>query len=93
MQVLALTTMEKLRHVPVEFWLKLAMIVVVFVLVVLLIRGISQMNKALLAAGIFFLVAVLGFHWIYDRNEPRFLTPVIDKIAPFFPSKSTTKHW
>jgi hypothetical protein len=93
MQVLALTTLEKLRHVPVEFWLKLAVIVVVFVLAVLLIRGISHMNKALLSACIFFIVVVLGFHWIYDRNEPKFLTPVIDKIAPFFPSKSTTTHW
>lgn len=93
MPLLALTTLEKLQRVPVEFWLKIAMIIAIFVFAILLIRGLSQMNKVVLTVCIFIVVTVLGFHWIYERNEPSFLTPVIDRIAPFFPSKSTTAHW
>jgi hypothetical protein len=39
-------------------------------------------------------VSSLGFNWVYERNEPKFMTPFVEKIAPFFPSKTsyTTKQ-
>ncbi len=33
----------------------------------------------------------LGFSWIYERDEPNFMTPFEEKIAPLFPSKTTCK--
>jgi hypothetical protein len=30
---------------------------------------------------------VVGFQWIYERNEPKWATPVVEKLANFFPSK------
>lgn len=93
MLVIALTTLEKLQRVPVEFWLKITTIVAVFILGILLIRSISQMNKVLLTVTIFLLFTILGFHWIYERNEPKFLTPVINNIAPFFPVKGSGENW
>ena len=36
-------------------------------------------------------VTVVGFHWIYNRQEPKFLTPLVDKIAPFLPSAGSYK--
>lgn len=93
MLYLALTTMEKLERVPVEFWLKLVTIVAIFALSIVLIRGISQVNKVVLTITIFVVVTGLGFHWVYERNEPKFLTPAIDAIAPFFPSKGVSKRW
>ena len=44
--------------------------------------GVAAMLAALL----------IFFYWVYDRSEPRFLTPVIDKLAPFFPSKSAQQQ-
>jgi hypothetical protein len=35
---------------------------------------------------IFVVGTVVFFSWVYNRNEPKFLTPIIEKIAPFFPS-------
>jgi hypothetical protein len=32
---------------------------------------------------------VVGITWIYQRTEPRFLTPLVDHIAPFLPSAPT----
>jgi len=29
---------------------------------------------------------LLFFNWIYHRSEPKFLTPFVDRIAPFFPT-------
>lgn len=90
---LALTTLEKLERVPIEFWLKMVMIVAIFVFSILLIRGISQVNKVVLTILIFLIVTGLGFHWVYERNEPKFMTPAVEAIAPFFPSKAQGKHW
>lgn len=93
MLLFALTTLEKLERVPVEFWLKMVMIVAIFAFTIVLIRGISQVNKVVLTILVFLIVTGLGFHWVYERNEPKALTPAIDAIAPFFPSKKTTKRW
>jgi len=89
----ALTTMEKLQRVPVEFWLRIVMIIAVFALSIVLIRGLSQVNKVVLTVCVFVIVTVLGFSWVYERNEPAFMTPYIDKVAPFFPSKDLTSRW
>ena len=45
------------------------------------------MNKAVLGAIVFVLVTVISFQWIYERNEPDWATPVVEKLANFFPSK------
>jgi hypothetical protein len=29
---------------------------------------------------------LIFFNWIYHRNEPKFLTPLVNRIAPFFPA-------
>ncbi|MCF7686893.1 MAG: hypothetical protein K9M98_04215 [Cephaloticoccus sp.] len=91
MLLFALTTLEKLQRVPVEFWLRIVMIIAVFVLTIVLIRSISQMNKVLLTITIFVTITILGFTWVYERNEPKILTPFVDTIAPFFPSKKTNR--
>ena len=33
----------------------------------------------------------LGFSWIYERDEPKFMTLLVEKIAPLLPSKTTYK--
>ncbi|MCC6416176.1 MAG: hypothetical protein IT582_09730 [Opitutaceae bacterium] len=93
MPPLALTTLEKLERVPVEFWLKMVMIVAIFAFSIVLIRGISQVNKVVLTILVFLIITGLGFHWVYERNEPKFMTPAVEAIAPFFPSKSMNKRW
>ena len=50
-------------------------------------RFIHQMNKIWLSVIIFLICAIIGFNWIYERNEPEFMTPLIEPLAEFFPSK------
>ncbi len=93
MLLFALTTVEKLQRVPVEFWLKMVMIIAIFVLSLVLIRTISQMNKVVLTITIFLVVTLVGFNWVYERNEPKMFTPMVNAIAPFFPSKNIKPGW
>jgi hypothetical protein len=67
-------------------WINFAMGVLIFIAAVILIRKAAEMNKVLLSVIIFVVVTTVGFNWVYSRNEPKFLTPVIEPIANFFPS-------
>jgi predicted membrane channel-forming protein YqfA (hemolysin III family) len=86
MLLLAVTAMEKLRTLPPAMWLKIGIAILAFVLAVFLFRRIMQMNKILAGVIVFVVGTVVFFSWVYNRNEPKFMTPIVEKIAPFFPS-------
>ncbi|OIR06441.1 hypothetical protein GALL_113560 [mine drainage metagenome] len=90
MIVLASASIDKLRQVPMSFWFNVAIVIVGFVGGIWILRRIREMNKIILMILICLFLSMVGFNWIYQRNEPHFLTPLIDRIAPFFPSKG--KH-
>ena len=81
--------MEKLKEVPPAFWLKLLLGVAIFVGAIIALRKVAAMNKVVLAVIAFIVIVVIGVNWVYERNEPAFLTPVVNKIAPFLPSKGS----
>jgi len=86
MLFLAVSTLDKIKQVPSDVWLKIAIGIFGFIAAVLLLRKLAGVNKVLLGIVSFVVGALLFFSWIYHRNEPAFLTPLVDKIAPFFPS-------
>ena len=93
MILLALTTMEKLQRVPLAFWMKAIAAIALFILGILLLRRIAGMNKVILGGVIFIALTLWGFTWIYERNEPAWATPVVERLAGFLPSKGTLqKH-
>lgn len=88
MLLLAATALEKLHNVPAKVWINFGIGVLIFVGVVILIRKAAEMNKVVLGVVVFVVLTIVGFNWVYSRNEPQFLTPFVEKIAPFFPSAS-----
>lgn len=89
MLLFAVTALEKLDAVPVKFWINLAIGILIFFAAIIVLRKAAEMNKVVLAMIIFLVLTTIGFNWIYSRNEPAFLTPLIDSIAKFFPSAET----
>lgn len=77
----------KLQRVPRENLINLGLGVLVLVVIVTLIKYAARINKFLLFMVILVTVMVVGLTWVYERNEPKFLTPLIDAIAPFFPTR------
>jgi hypothetical protein len=86
MILFAVTAVEKLKTLPPDLWLKIGIAVVGFVAVILVSRRILKMNKVIGGVVVFVVLTVVFFSWVYNRNEPKFMTPIIEKIAPFFPS-------
>lgn len=83
------TPFQKLQNVSGQFWIKVILVFVVLAVAIAVFKWISGMNKIILIIICFVVMGVLGFNWIYERNEPSFLTPIIEPIANsgFFPQK------
>ena len=89
MLLLATTTLEKLQAVPTRFWINAAIFIIGGWIAIMLVRHAARMNKMVLTMIIVVVMTTVGFQWIWERNEPRFLTPYVNLIAPFFPSKGS----
>ena len=80
------TTLERLQKIPPAFWMKVGIAVAAVIIVFIILRSVLKINKFVLGGATFIAVGLIWFNWIYHRNEPRFLTPLVDRIAPFFPA-------
>lgn len=86
MLLLAVTALEKIKTLPPVIWGKIAIAVAAFILTIFLFRRVMKMNKIIAAVIVFVVCTVVFFSWVYNRNEPPFMTPIVQRIAPFFPS-------
>ena len=82
----ATTTLERLKAIPPIFWGKVALAIAVVIVIFILVQKVLSVNKFILGGIAFIAMGVIGFNWIYNRNEPKFLTPFVNRIAPFFPA-------
>lgn len=89
MQIIAIatTTADRLGEIPGDFWLKLALGILALVVLTVVLRKIAGVNKVVLSVVVLFALAMVGFTWIYERNEPRWATPVVSWLGGFLPSK------
>ena len=92
MLLFAVSVMEKLHGLPRKSLINLALAILVLIVVVILIKQAARMNKFILLTIVLVTLFVIMFTWVYQRNEPKFLTPFVDAVAPFFPSKPKS-HW
>jgi hypothetical protein len=88
----AVSALAKLHNLPRRNLVNFGLAVLVVVVAIIVVKEAAKMNKFILGTLILVTVMVVCFSWVYQRNEPKFLTPFVDEIAPFFPSKPTS-HW
>jgi hypothetical protein len=84
---------DKLRQIPKEFWIRIGIAVLAVIAVVIVLRKLAHVNKAVLAVIVLLGSSIVGFNWIYQRNEPAWATPAVNFLSGFFPSKGkATMH-
>lgn len=83
------SALDRLKDVPPAFWLKVGIAVLAVIAVVLVLRKLAQVNKAVLIVVVLIVVSAIGFSWVYERNEPAWATPVVEKLAQILPSKGS----
>ena len=89
--IAALDWSKVTAKLPPDFWMKTGLFLLIVAGIVLAIRFYQSSNKIFLTLGLAVVVGVVFFNWIYNRNEPEFLTPLIDPLSNFFPSKGYEK--
>ena len=83
------TTANRLSQIPMEFWIRIGVGVCVLIAVVIALRKLAKVNKAVLFVIVGMILSFVGFSWIYERNEPSWATPAVSWLAGFFPSKGS----
>jgi len=78
---------DRLKDIPPDVWLKIGVGVAALIVVVVLLRKLAQVNKVVLSVVVLVGLSFVGFSWIYNRDEPAWATPVVERLAEFFPSK------
>ncbi len=93
MLLFAATALEKIKAVPPMFWVKAAAVIIGFAVAYIVLQKLMNVNKFLILVVGFVTVSILGVVWIYERNEPAFMTPIIEPIANsgFLPTKNGTE--
>ena len=84
------TTLDRLKEIPPEFWLRLGAAGLAIFGLVFVLRKVVKMNKVVLVVVTLFVVTVVGFNWIYERDEPAWATPVVSFLSGWFPTKGPT---
>jgi glucan phosphoethanolaminetransferase (alkaline phosphatase superfamily) len=86
MLLFAVTALEKIKTLPPGVWVKIGIAIAALLVAVFVLRKVMRMNKVIAGVVVFVVCSVVFFSWVYNRNEPKFLTPLMDRLAPFFPS-------
>ncbi len=63
------------------------MAVVVVIGTVIFLRKVAKMNKVILTVVVGLMVTIVGFNWIYERDEPTWASPAVNFLSGFFPTK------
>jgi hypothetical protein len=82
----AATTLDRIEKIPPAFWMRIGAAVLAVIVIYIALRAVLKINKFVLGGAAFIAAGLIWFNWIYHRNEPRFLTPMMNRIAPFFPA-------
>jgi hypothetical protein len=81
------TTADRMREIPTEFWIKMGIGVLILIGVVIALRKLAKMNKVILSIVVLLVCSIVGFSWIYERNEPEWATPAVQWLSNYFPTK------
>lgn len=82
-----LTVWDKIQAVPVSTWIHLGGAVLALLVLVRFWQQLAELNE--IVPWVVFIVfgGTSLLYWTYERNEPAFLTPVIEILAGHLPTR------
>ena len=83
------SVLDQLKDIPKQTWINIGICLLTVVVIVKVWGVLKRINEFVPYIAAVIAAFLIFMYWVYDRSEPRFLTPLVDKLAPFFPSKTT----
>lgn len=81
------TVWEKFLAVPQDTWVSLLVGFVILVLLSRVWKNLKEINEVVPWIALFSIGSVVLLYWTYERQEPRLLSPLIDKLAEVLPTR------
>jgi di/tricarboxylate transporter len=81
------TVWEKIKAVPLDTWIGLAIAILVIFVLVRLWKNLREFNEFAPWIALFMIGGSVILYWTYERTEPKLLTPVINVLSQYLPSK------
>ena len=83
--------LEKLSAVSGQFWIKVILGFIVLAVAIAVIKKAMGVNRIFMIIICMVVCGLCGVYWTYERNEPAFMTPIIEPIANsgFLPQKDS----
>jgi apolipoprotein N-acyltransferase len=79
--------LDRIREVPLDLWIKIGVGLLALIAAVLLIRTLARFSGFIIGFILLIVLAIIGFNWVYERNEPSWATPAVAWLAEFLPTK------
>jgi hypothetical protein len=89
--IAALEMSKVTSKLPPDFLMKTGIFLLLVLLVVIVVKILQGSNKIFLSIILCAALGIVLFSWVYNRNEPAFLTPIIEPLSQFFPTKDYEK--
>jgi len=83
---LAVTALEAMKELPPNTWIKIGVVIVGIIVVAVVVPRVFKMNKIVLGVIAFVAATIVFSSWVSQRTEPKCLTPLVDRLVPFFSS-------
>lgn len=74
-------------HITPESLLALGGIILIVVVVTSVFKTLKSLNTTMVFFVFGLMIVGTFFYWVYNRNEPAFMTPVVEFVAGFLPKK------
>ena len=82
----AVTALEAMKELPPKTWGIIGAVLAVIIILAVVIPRVFKMNKIILGVIVFVICTIVFSSWVSQRTEPKFLTPLVDRLVPFFSS-------
>lgn len=86
------TVWEKVQAIPMSTWLSVLIGVVVIVLIVRVWKSLREFNEFAPWIALIMVGGSVVLYWTYERTEPKAISPVIDFLAKYLPSRIEQKE-
>jgi len=77
---------DNLWFMPADFWLKIFAVIIVLFILSVVFKRIIQLSQVVFVVALLAVAGVILVKWVRDRDEPPFMTPVVNFVATFFPA-------
>lgn len=86
------TVWEKVQAIPMSTWVSVVVAIIVLILIVRIWKSLREFNEFAPWIAVVMVGGSVLLYWTYERTEPKPLSPVIDVLAKFLPSKIEYKE-